>query len=204
MYETIVSQCHALSRFDNSRGATGLHDPYEHAIYRAQVFWYAYTHEGTTNGLRGGRLVLKEDDLQEFERTLPPRLLDNSATSPASTITAQTTAETHDQLQSKYAALYQLAAHYAELTLPVSRVCRKIHAYLTGPQARRIGADQSRPFPSEAVVSIWTNLDKCWDRFEVARQSGLWNGGVDSACPDEDLDVLISRWEIYLFECREC
>jgi hypothetical protein len=57
MQETAYSHIYALcGRGLSKLAADG--DQYTDALVRARVFWYAYVREGTTTGLRGGRLVM--------------------------------------------------------------------------------------------------------------------------------------------------
>jgi hypothetical protein len=57
MQETAYSHIYALcSRGLSKLAADG--DQYTDALVRARVFWCAYVREGTTTGLRGGRLVM--------------------------------------------------------------------------------------------------------------------------------------------------
>jgi hypothetical protein len=108
-------------------------------LVRALIFWGAYTKEGITSGLRGGRLILfvpsnhilqpfldvdlpslnsDEEDLRAFQRTLPPDTHSSSETS---------------HLSHKFAYVRR----HAELVLDISSACRMVHTALTGPRARQ-------------------------------------------------------------------
>jgi hypothetical protein len=66
MYEATLSQVHTLSSLAAASPSPSNIDP----EVRARVFWYAHVHEGMTTGLRGGRLVFDEDDLDTFQAPL--------------------------------------------------------------------------------------------------------------------------------------
>jgi hypothetical protein len=72
MYECAVAQVFALCSL-SSMGYDGLqHFPGPDGdIVRVRLYWYTFVHEGITSGLKGGRLVLDEDDLDTFNATLP-------------------------------------------------------------------------------------------------------------------------------------
>ncbi|TCD61677.1 hypothetical protein EIP91_008099 [Steccherinum ochraceum] len=42
-------------------------DEYIDAVIRARIFWFGHVTDGITNGLRGGRLLLDDDDLASFQ-----------------------------------------------------------------------------------------------------------------------------------------
>jgi hypothetical protein len=72
MYECAVAQVFALCSL-SSMGYDGLQHfagP-EGDIIRVRLYWYTFVHEGITSGLKGGRLVLDEDDLESFQASLP-------------------------------------------------------------------------------------------------------------------------------------
>src|ERR1700683_4062178 len=73
MFESVLSQVHALCRFGTNNLTQACQDRYSESLSRARVFWYAYIHESTTNALKGGRLVMNEDDLDGFQQSLPPK-----------------------------------------------------------------------------------------------------------------------------------
>lgn len=223
MFESILSQVHALCRFESNALAQTGQDCYSECLPRAKIFWYAYTYEGITNALKGGRLFMDEDDLDGFQQTLPPRpfpathapipsssALSNTmfhatgtdTPSPFSDV-VQAMADSRYRSHSRTLLLYQLTTHHFDLTLHVAAVCRKIHAVLTGPKARQFATDHGGFLKVEDMSAIWNGLHTCWDEFEGARDSGLWNGGVDELCPAGDVDMFVSGWQIFLFECRE-
>jgi hypothetical protein len=72
MYECAVAQVFALCSL-SSLGYDGIqhHLGPEGDIIRVRLYWYTFVHEGITSGLKGGRLVLDEDDLENFQASLP-------------------------------------------------------------------------------------------------------------------------------------
>jgi hypothetical protein len=72
MYECAVAQVFALCSL-SSLGYDGLQHYLgpDGDIIRVRLYWYTFVHEGITSGLKGGRLVLDEDDLENFQASLP-------------------------------------------------------------------------------------------------------------------------------------
>jgi hypothetical protein len=72
MYECAVAQVFALCSL-SSLGYDGMQHNLgpEGDIIRVRLYWYTFVHEGITSGLKGGRLVLDEDDLENFQASLP-------------------------------------------------------------------------------------------------------------------------------------
>jgi hypothetical protein len=223
MFESILSQVHALCRFGNNNLTHTGQDRYSESLSRARVFWYAYTHEGIINALKGGRLVMNEDDLDGFQHSLPPQSFPSAQTpmpssaalpsamfqtfgidtaSPFSDV-IQAMADSRYRSHSRIFLLYQLTTRHFDLILHVATACRRIHAVLTGPRARQLATDHGGTLNLNDMRAIWDGLHMCWDKFEGARESGLWNAGVDQICPVQDVDTFVSGWQIFLFECRE-
>lgn len=193
MYESTLSQIYALCNMENPTSVRGCQSPYTDALIRARIFWYAHVNEGTTNALRGGRLVLDDDDLVAFQYTLPstsPRPSSSlpSPVSPSCSVDSQSP-DAHTD-----ASLFALTTRYFSLTLNLSNVCRRIHTLLTGPKARR---NPAGILDENGLRDVWEGLERCWDEFEAVRRSGLGNiGGMD-------VDRFVSSWQIFIFECRE-
>ncbi|KAH7889892.1 hypothetical protein F5I97DRAFT_606993 [Phlebopus sp. FC_14] len=213
-YEATLSHIYALCSLVNPSSVSSGQGPYYDALVRARIFWYAYVHEGVTTGLRGGRLLLDEDDLRAFQSTLPPLYcaaasIDTSTSAPASTHSSPTPGSpvsSEFPLQdlrghSRASFSYLLVSHYFSLTLAVSRECRSIHAVLTGPAARR-SADAGIPVREGALMEIWDNLEHCWSDFEALRRGA---GGVAGVGADvirgENVERFVSGWQVFIFEC---
>ena len=199
MYESTLSQIYALCSLEKPSSVRSGQGPYADALVRARIFWYAHVNEATTNALRGGRLVLTEDDLVTFQHTLPPTSPSSSTSlpspeSPSRSGGAQSTNDPSHQ----DASLFVLTTQYFSLTLNLGTVCRLIHTVLTGPKARRCPADS---LDENGLRDIWEGLEKCWDEFESVRRSGLGAGSVSIG--PMDVDRFVSSWQIFIFECRE-
>ncbi|KAI0063471.1 hypothetical protein BV25DRAFT_434001 [Artomyces pyxidatus] len=139
-------------------------------LVRARIFWYSQISEGVKCGLHGGRLLLSDEDLESFRDTLPAHG-SNSATRPNQA--------------------FEFAQCYANVALDLGSVCRKIHAVLTGPRARR--CDQ---IDEQTMHEVWAALDKCWKDFDDLRKLGT-SGNIQ----EEDVDRYIHGWQICIFEC---
>lgn len=90
--------------------------------------------------------------------------------------------------------------HQFELIRGIAAACRRIHKLLTGPGASRSATDSSL---SGEMIVIWNDLSTSWDDLEGVKQYGVWNGAIDETCSIETVDVFISSWQIFMFECRE-
>ncbi|THH20358.1 hypothetical protein EW146_g982 [Bondarzewia mesenterica] len=114
-------------------------------LVRSRIFWHAHVVEGITSGLRGGRLLLSDEDLIAFQKTVPPL--------GSSNITKTMT--------------YEFAYRYAEIPLELASACRKVHLALTGPRAR-----QQDDLDEKCLFEAWSILDKSWKDFEDLRKLG--------------------------------
>ena len=164
-----------LSKVDRARTPMPLFAP--------GFFWYAHVHEGTTNALRGGRLVLNNDDLIAFQQTLPPHPTTNSTPSSSLPSPVSPTFSDHchsatDPVHPRASLAFVVAKHYFSLTLNLSSVCRHIHTVLTGPKARKGPVDH---LDEDGLRDAWEGLERCWDEFEVVRRTGIAAGGVSLA-----------------------
>ncbi|KAI5122045.1 hypothetical protein M0805_006030 [Coniferiporia weirii] len=142
MYEAAVNQVYTLCSLASVSSINSGQGDYVDAAVRARIFWYAHVHEGVTTGLRGGRLLLSDDDLAAFERTLLPV----GTHIPASALG------------------YSLALRYAKTPVRLSSVCRQVHATLTGPKARQRGE-----IDASQLHDIWNSLGHAWEDLESLR-----------------------------------
>ncbi|KAJ9105907.1 hypothetical protein QFC20_004144 [Naganishia adeliensis] len=111
----------------------------EDELIRRRLYWYAFVHEGITTGLKGGRMVLDEDDLSSLEDVLP--------------------ASTKLALASSKA--YQSVAKFASAPIRLSIACRLVHKALTGARARR-----SETVDRERLNEAWEALEESWVEFD--------------------------------------
>jgi len=190
MYEAALSQIHALASSPPSHSSD--------TLAKASVFWYAYSHEGMSSGLRGCRLLLlvslfflssqysqlysDEDDLDNFQRLyvsgsgdLAPFLPSTASpmfSSPNSPLMLFTTHQQQQQHNTPPQLSYAptLATRYLfDRPLILSGVCRKVHAVLTG---RRAQANNRAGVVMEGLEDIWVRLGACWGEFEALGSGG--------------------------------
>jgi len=216
MQEASLSQAHSLctllsgppsSTPSASLGSSGSPDE---ATVRARIFWYAHMQEGITTGMRGGRLLLSEDDLEVFQSTLPPFYATsphgsgvsyasggglpspNSPTFPVSLRDSSPNSGTHPYLQ---------VTHLFSIPLHLSSVCRKIHMILTGVKAAR-RAEDGGGIDAEGMREIWEGLDRCWEEFESVRRGTSAATGGAVVGDDIQIERFVSCWQIFIFECH--
>ena len=158
----------------------------------------AHINEGTTNALRGRRLVPDDDDLLAFQHTLPPTSswtsLALSLPSPVSP-TCPIDTQSHNDPAHPDASLFILTTR---LTLNLSTVCRRIHAILTGPKAHRSPVDS---LDENGLRGIWEGLERCWDEFVAARRNILGAGSITIG--SISIGRFVSNWQIFIFECHK-
>ncbi|THV07898.1 hypothetical protein K435DRAFT_788229 [Dendrothele bispora CBS 962.96] len=209
LHEASLSQVHSLCNFAlSASGPSSLSHSSEDAIIRARIFWYAYIQEGITTGMRGGRMVLNEEDFEDFQSSLPP-LHGNGVnyTSGLPSPTSPTFPPDSAQLPrgSPSAALsggvhpYLQFTHLFSIPLRLGAVCRKVHSVLTGKRAgRRI--QEAGGIDAEGMRDIWDGLESCWEEFESLRRS--FGGDVMAGEVDVQVERFVSGWQIFIFECH--
>lgn len=200
MYQTTMSQVYALCSLEEPSTVNSGQGLFGDAMIRARIFLYAHVHEGTTNGLRGTRLALSDDDLMAFHSTLPPLPVKNSESSLPSPVSpthssAPRSSSQQDVPQAKLA--YSHAIHFFAPMLSLSAICRHIHSVLTGSKAR-YNMDY---FDSKGLHNISEGLERSWDEFELMRTKGLGPSGFSIG--SDNLDRFVSSWQIFIFECRK-
>ncbi|KAJ4479505.1 hypothetical protein C8R41DRAFT_843688 [Lentinula lateritia] len=222
MHEASLSQAHSLCTLLSGPPSSmpsissGSSESPDEALMRARIFWYAHMQEGITTGMRGGRLLLSEDDLDVFQRTLPPfrtnspRGLNvvytsgvglpspNSPTFPS----GMSSDSLRDGSPHSGAHSYLSVTHLFSIPLHLSSVCRKIHAVLTGAKASRT-AELGGGVDAEGMREVWEGLDTCWDEFEAIRR-GISTSAGGSMLGDVDVwtERFVSCWQIFIFECH--
>ncbi|KAH9951307.1 hypothetical protein B0H21DRAFT_276431 [Amylocystis lapponica] len=148
LYESTLSQVYTLCSLAPVSSVNSGQGEYVDALVRARVFWYAHVLDGATSGLRGGRVLLSDDDLSSFEATLPPL----------------------PPLGESAGASYAFAYRFATIPIRIASACRQVHTALTGPKAR-----QCNDIDEERLFSTWDIFDQCWKDFEGLRQFGTHN-----------------------------
>lgn len=203
MSEATLLQANSLCTLVNSSQAI----PYaaDESVLRARIFWYAHMQEGITTGMRGGRFVLSEDDLEIFQNTLPPfNVSINGASGLPSPSSPSFPAGSMPSGLSEHAAgpshSYLHLTHLFSVPLHLNAVCRKVHAVLTGTKAaRRIEESGGMSVDAEGMREVWDGLERCWEEFEGVRRGGLANGDVDPL-----VERFVSAWQVSSIVFREC
>ncbi|KAH7869669.1 uncharacterized protein C8R40DRAFT_1058698 [Lentinula edodes] len=223
MHEASLSQAHSLCTLLSGPPSSmpsissGSSESPDEALMRARIFWYAHMQEGITTGMRGGRLVLSEDDLDVFQSTVPPFQTTsphglrgvayasgvglpspNSPTFPS----GMSSNSLRGGSPHSGAHPYLSVTHLFSIPLHLSSVCRKIHAVLTGAKASRT-AELGGGVDAEGMREVWEGLDSCWDEFEALRR-GISTSAGGSMLGDVDIrtERFVSCWQIFIFECH--
>ncbi|KAG8808002.1 hypothetical protein FRC17_004179 [Serendipita sp. 399] len=174
MYECAIQQVYTLCQHDGVLAGATSESRAANALVRARIFWYAHVHEGLTTGLRGGRLLMDDDDLRLFHKELPrPAFMGN-----------------RQALQTPNMN-YSFAFQYAAAPIRLASACRKVHAALTGPKARA-----ARRLDGQKLEDTWEALALCWEEFENLRPIQR-----SDYIKNEDSLRFVDGWQIFLFEC---
>ncbi|KAG6854928.1 hypothetical protein C0991_009751 [Blastosporella zonata] len=206
MYEATLSQTQALCTLSgSSTGPTAPITPFgdttDDSVLRARIFWYAHMQEGFSTGMRGGRLVLDNDDFETFQHTLPPYAFNadgSTISAPPSPPESLRPMSSHglfpsDSHSSTAAHAFYRTSQLFSLPLQLGAICRKVHHVLTGPKATR-RAEEHGLIDAHGMREIWEDLDLCWKHFDSMRRNGPLE--QDSA----SLEQFVSAWQIYIFE----
>ncbi|KAJ7470289.1 hypothetical protein FB451DRAFT_331660 [Mycena latifolia] len=212
MYEATLSQAAscALSGGPSMALYSSPHAS-DDTIIRARILWYSHMHEGITTGMRGGRFVLTDDDIDAFQSTLPAFGFNMNNTSsphpspvspsfppgvhgPALSIPHKLIhpQSAHPQLVAPLHA-YMNTADSFEVPLHLSSVCRRVYVVLTGTRAAR-RAQEGGGVDAEGMRNVWDGLEQCWEDLEALRHR--------PAPLAEDFHMFISAWQIFIFECH--
>ncbi|KAJ6606510.1 hypothetical protein DFH09DRAFT_10663 [Mycena vulgaris] len=210
MYEATLSQAAscALSGGPSMSLQASPHAS-DDTIIRARILWYAHMHEGITTGMRGGRFVLTDDDIDAFQSTLPAfgfNLSNHSSPHPSPVSPSFPPGvhalsiphrlihpqSTHPQLGAPLHSYMSTAESFA-IPLHLSSVCRRVYAVLTGTRAARRAQDGGG-VDAEGMRNVWDGLEQCWEDLEALRRR--------LADLTEDFHMFISSWQIFIFECH--
>ena len=214
IHEATLSQVQALCVLSAS-SSPGFQD----AAIRARIFWYAYTQEGITTGIRGARFVLyvhpsldvilslhfiyhrNNEDLDTFQRTLPPanfgvgtpNLPSSSSPSSSNELYLAESGQYVSRDFTSHKAYIQLITE-ASTPLDLSNVCRKIHSVLTGIKATR-RAEHHGLVDANGMRDIWRDLDRCWKEFESEKRAPMER---DDIARRLGRDLYTSGWQVSL------
>ncbi|KAI0313076.1 hypothetical protein OF83DRAFT_1066098, partial [Amylostereum chailletii] len=150
MHDAAVSQVFTLCSLASISSVASGQGQAVDTLVRARIFWYTHIVDGITSGLRGGRLLLSDEDLASFQKTLPSASGDN---------------------MSRASVSFEFWYRYSAPCLELAAACRKVHAALTGPKAR-----QRNDVDEDSIHQVWAVLDKAWSEFEDLRHLGT--GGI--------------------------
>ncbi|KAJ7443856.1 hypothetical protein FB451DRAFT_1149544 [Mycena latifolia] len=196
MYEATLSQIATCALSDQRSMAFGSSRPgSEYPIIRARLLSYSHMYEGITIGMKGGRFVLTEDDIDAFQNIIntspypspgPPSLL------PGTHGPSVEVLHFHPPLGAAIHSHGNTTEGF-EIPLQLSSVCRRVCAVLTGTRAT-YRAHEGGGVDAEGMRNIWDGLEQCWDAFE-----GLRNRPASLAGESQ---MFISGWQIFIFECH--
>ncbi|KAI0035738.1 hypothetical protein K488DRAFT_24378, partial [Vararia minispora EC-137] len=172
MHEMVVTHVFTLCNLASPASVGNGHGQTVDSLVRARIFWYTHVTEGITSGLRGGRIMLSEDDLITFNKTLELSV-DNSPR-----------------------ALQPLDwwSRFSSAPLRLASACRNIHSAITGPRVR-----QGSTIDETQVLAVWDLLDKTWLDLDELRQLPRTNIPI---VHDEDVDRYCDGWQVFVFECH--
>ncbi|KAF9483839.1 hypothetical protein BDN70DRAFT_798935 [Pholiota conissans] len=201
--DSALSQVQALCVMSSTNALS-----FEDAAIRARLFWYAYTQEGMTIGLRGGRFVLNGDDFDSFQRTLPPNAhfdIDRGGLSSPSPDPAPNMAPYHIPELGSFGGrdssthkTYMHLWHSSLAPLDLNKICRKIHNVLTGLKATRRAEDHGL-IDAHGMREIWQDLDRAWQELENRKRAPM---EPDNFLARLEFNQYISAWQIFIFECH--
>ncbi|TFK42735.1 hypothetical protein BDQ12DRAFT_623993 [Crucibulum laeve] len=199
IHEAALSQVQSLCATASSSigSSSAFPNTVDDALARARIFWYAHTQEGISTGTRGGRFVLDIEDLETFQRTLPPLNFSgggiNSPSSPLS-VDASATLPSGSASSESFLELINTMS----LPLNLSGVCRKIHTVLTGPKAMR-RAEEHGLIDANGMREIWRELDHCWQEFNSLQRDAA---NDDHPAIRMNTERFVAGWQIFIFECH--
>ncbi|KIY66102.1 hypothetical protein CYLTODRAFT_378272 [Cylindrobasidium torrendii FP15055 ss-10] len=177
MHEATMLQANALAQL--APEAPALSSGHSDSLLRARIFWYAHLQEGMFTAMRGGRLVLHDDDLDTFQTSIPPMGYNTPSGSP------------YLCSSQPFLAL----THLFSIPLRLGAVCRRAHAVLTSSKVRR-RVEEGSAVDGPGVQEVLDGLHRCWDEFEAAKRP---TGMVTEA--DYQAERFSSAWQIFIFEC---
>ncbi|KZV75772.1 hypothetical protein PENSPDRAFT_748193 [Peniophora sp. CONT] len=174
MHELVVTQVITLCNLSSI--APGSLPQSVDSLVRARIFWYSHIIEGVTTGLRGGRTVLTEQDLLDFNDCL--QLSDPTSSSSS----------THNQQPLNWWSLFSTAP------LKIANACRSIHSRITGARLR-LGS----LLDDAGVRAAWGLLEKSWSDLDQLR---LLSRESIPFVHSEDISRYCDGWQIFIFECH--
>lgn len=186
IHETTLSHVLALCTSNTQlSGHTGLSNGQNEMLILARIFWYAYTHEGLTTGMKGGRFVLDIDDLDAFQRLVPTYNVDAQQLY-------------HDRGQLSLARSLDELFQMTRIPLSLGGVCRKVHEVLTGAKAAKC-VEEHGLIEASGMWEIWRDLDRFWRELVAIKETVLRDGGASQRFYVEQYAC---GWQLFIFECH--
>jgi hypothetical protein len=135
------------------------------------------------------------DDLDAFQRTLPPPNFGvGTPPSPSgSNVTEFHQADSGQYPRDFHKAYIQLITA-ASAPLDLSNVCRRIHSVLTGIKATR-RAEHHGLVDAKGMRDIWKDLDRCWKEFESEKRAPMEH---DNVARRLERDLYTNGWQVSL------
>ncbi|KZV93353.1 hypothetical protein EXIGLDRAFT_768129 [Exidia glandulosa HHB12029] len=176
IYEAAVAQVYTLCRIADVHTIRGGGDDSTKHHVRARIFWYAHVHEGITTGLKGGRLILQQEDIDAFNK-------EDKHVNPANAHALVMGASTSDRF----------AFRFATIPIRIAAACRKIHAALTGPRAKgKTDVDRGK------LNDAWEALDTSYEELDTIIRE-IPPTELRSV---EDISRFAHGWKIFIYECQ--
>ncbi|KAJ3565842.1 hypothetical protein NP233_g7386 [Leucocoprinus birnbaumii] len=188
--EATLSQVLALCMSNSQPSGHGTFlNEYNDMLLRARIFWYAHTQEGLATGMSGGRFVLHNDDLDAFQRLIPP------FTTESQQILHQ---QYHERSPLSLAKSFDELTQMTRIPLRINSVCRRVHEVLTGAKAARC-AEEHGLIEANGMREIWHDLDRFWCELDAVKETILQD---DDATRRAYLEQYACCWQLFIFECH--
>ena len=135
------------------------------------------------------------DDLDTFQRTLPPPNFGvETPPSPSGSNVADFHQADSGQYPRDFHKAYIQLITAASAPLDLSNVCRRIHSVLTGIKATR-RAEHHGLVDANGMRDIWRDLDRCWKEVESEKRAPMEH---DNLARRLERDLYTSGWQVSL------
>ncbi|KAF9453286.1 hypothetical protein P691DRAFT_720161 [Macrolepiota fuliginosa MF-IS2] len=201
IHEATLSQVLALCiSVDSPSDQPHLTSEHSDALIRARIFWYAHTQEGLTTGMKGGRFVLTNDDLDTFQRLIPSFASSYAGGGAVSNLGSQHLLhqQYHERSQLSLAKSVEELSQMSRIPLRINTICRRVHEVLTGVKAAKC-AEEHGLIEANGMREIWRDLDRCWRELDVLKESILQ---AEDPTRRGYIEQYACGWQIFIFECH--
>ncbi|KAJ3488625.1 hypothetical protein NLJ89_g11595 [Agrocybe chaxingu] len=185
IHEATLSQVQALCVLSASQSSS-----FDDASVRARLFCLLSSTD------RSG------DDLETFQRTLPPLNFDMGPSPPSPPAIEHASAVGGYSAEPSHFSgkAFVNLMHAAATPLDLGNACRKIHTVLTGIKATRRAEDHG-VVDAHGMREIWSDLDRCWQELDAMLAAPLDPHGNPQQRRTE-LRQFVNSWQIVIFECH--